>query len=147
MLEVSAGIGLATAELEDRHEARKAFGRVAEHGPTVLGVDHWAVRRARAHLGQDQNPSPVRLETPPQPQSVQPRLIQPQTIAAQAASPPSQRRPRRLRRSAGRVASVAAQAPSRTFVPHAPPPQRSRKSAGQVRHVSAGLYEPCSTLT
>lgn len=84
MLEISAGIGIAAAELGNRHEARIAFARVAEHGPGVLGVDHWAVARARAYLGQDQNPSPVRPEAPPQPQSVPPRLIQPQTVAPQA---------------------------------------------------------------
>jgi hypothetical protein len=52
MLEISHGIGVAAEELGNRHEARKAFGRVAELGPAVLGGDHWAVARARGYLGQ-----------------------------------------------------------------------------------------------
>jgi len=71
MLEISHDIGLVAEELGNRHEARKAFGRVAELGPATLGAGHWAVARARAYLGQDQDAS-VRASEPPQPQSTVP---------------------------------------------------------------------------
>jgi hypothetical protein len=53
MLKISHGIGVVAEELGNRHEARKAFGRVAEHGPAVLGGEHWAVVRAQGYLGAD----------------------------------------------------------------------------------------------
>ncbi|MET3424767.1 hypothetical protein BJ973_003979 [Actinoplanes tereljensis] len=53
MLEISHDIGVVAEELGNRHEARKAFARVAELGPATLGGGHWAVARARAYLGQD----------------------------------------------------------------------------------------------
>ncbi|GIM93190.1 tetratricopeptide repeat protein [Paractinoplanes toevensis] len=53
MLEISHDIGVVAEELGNRHEARKAFVRVAELGPAALGGGHWAVARARAYLGQD----------------------------------------------------------------------------------------------
>jgi hypothetical protein len=68
MLEISHDIGVVAEELGNRHEARKAFGRVAELGPATLGVGHWAVARARAYLGQDQDAS-VRASEPARPQS------------------------------------------------------------------------------
>ena len=63
MLEISHDIGLVAEELGNRHEARKAFGRVAELGPATLGAGHWAVARARAYLGQDQDAA-VRASDP-----------------------------------------------------------------------------------
>ncbi|MEV6302688.1 tetratricopeptide repeat protein [Actinoplanes sp. NPDC051861] len=69
MVLISHDLGLVADELGNRHEARKAFGRVAEHGPAALGVQHPAVARARAFLGQEQ--SDVRGEAPP-PQPAQP---------------------------------------------------------------------------
>jgi len=63
MLKISHGIGVVAEELGNRHEARKAFGRVAELGPPVLGGDHWAVVRARGYLGLDS----VRPEAAPAP--------------------------------------------------------------------------------
>lgn len=60
MLEISFDLGVVAEELGNRHEARKAFTRVAENGPGVLGADHWAVRRANDYLGSD--PSAVRAE-------------------------------------------------------------------------------------
>ena len=65
MLRISHDLGVVAEELGNRHEARKAFGRVSELGPGVLGADHWLVARARAYLGQDQGPSPVRAEPSP----------------------------------------------------------------------------------
>ncbi len=97
MVEISAGIGAAAGELGNRHEARKAFGRVAQHGPAALGVDHWAVTQARAYLGQDQEPSPVRPQAAPQTQTHQWQpsttvpLTQPHLAAPQA--PPPEARP------------------------------------------------------
>ncbi|MFD0525534.1 tetratricopeptide repeat protein [Paractinoplanes durhamensis] len=37
MVEISHDIGVVAEELGNRHEARKAFGRVAEFGPAALG--------------------------------------------------------------------------------------------------------------
>ena len=68
MLEISHDIGVVAEELGNRHEARKAFGRVADFGPAALGEGHWAVARARAYLGQDQNHDAVRAEGTTQPQ-------------------------------------------------------------------------------
>src|SRR5689334_11583231 len=71
MLEISHEIGVVAEELGNKHEARKAFGRVAELGPAALGGGHPAVARARAYLGQGQD-APVRPEHPAQPQSAPP---------------------------------------------------------------------------
>ncbi|WP_344519971.1 tetratricopeptide repeat protein [Paractinoplanes durhamensis] len=68
MVEISHDIGVVAEELGNRHEARKAFGRVAEFGPAALGGGHWAVARARAYLGQDQQ-ADVRGLTAAQPQT------------------------------------------------------------------------------
>ena len=68
ILEISYDLGTVAEELGNRHEARKAFARVAETGAEVLGPDHWAVARARAYLGEDR--STVRLETAPRPAAV-----------------------------------------------------------------------------
>ncbi|GIE99764.1 hypothetical protein Ari01nite_72290 [Paractinoplanes rishiriensis] len=62
MVQISHDLGVVAEELGNRHEARKAFGRVAEHGPGALGADHPGVARARAYLGQDQNLGAVRAE-------------------------------------------------------------------------------------
>ena len=62
MVLISHDLGVVAEELGNRHEARKAFGRVAGQGPGVLGSDHWAVVRARAYLGEE--PPTVRLELP-----------------------------------------------------------------------------------
>ncbi|MBU2667078.1 tetratricopeptide repeat protein [Actinoplanes bogorensis] len=66
MVQISHDIGVVAEELGNRHEARKAFARVAELGPAALGDGHPAVARARAYLGPDQTPSPVRVESAPQ---------------------------------------------------------------------------------
>jgi tetratricopeptide repeat protein len=67
MLEISYDLGTVAAELGNRHEARKAFARVADTGATVLGADHWAVARARAYLG-DESPT-VRTDAAPPPEA------------------------------------------------------------------------------
>lgn len=51
IVEISAEIGTVAEELGNRHEARKAFTRVAEFGPAALGANHQAVTRARTYLG------------------------------------------------------------------------------------------------
>ncbi|AGZ40699.1 hypothetical protein AFR_12060 [Actinoplanes friuliensis DSM 7358] len=60
MLAISFDLGVVAEEMENRHEARRAFTRVATHGPAALGADHWAVVRARSYLGED--PPTVRME-------------------------------------------------------------------------------------
>ncbi|MFG1610751.1 tetratricopeptide repeat protein [Actinoplanes sp. NPDC049265] len=50
MLEISYDLGVVAEELGNRHEARKALGRVVELGEPVLGGAHWAVLKARAYL-------------------------------------------------------------------------------------------------
>lgn len=61
MLQISYDLGVVAEELGRRDEAREAFGRVADHGPMMLGVGHWAVTRAQAYLGQDPT-TPFRVE-------------------------------------------------------------------------------------
>jgi hypothetical protein len=53
LLHISHDLGVVAQELGNRHEARKAFGRVAEHGPAVLGSGHQLVARARTYLNDD----------------------------------------------------------------------------------------------
>jgi len=62
MLGISFDLGVVAEEMENRHEARRAFGRVAAHGPAALGADHWAVVRARSYLGEE--PATIRMELP-----------------------------------------------------------------------------------
>jgi tetratricopeptide repeat protein len=95
MVEISHDIGVVAEELGNRHEARKAFGRVAEFGPSVLGAQHRAVARARAYLGQGPG-LPVRPEAAPQAQAPPMTQAVPQAQAAppvqdtpQAQVPPS----------------------------------------------------------
>jgi hypothetical protein len=73
MLGISFDLGMVAEEMENRHEARRAFGRVVTHGPEVLGADHWAVVRARSYLGED--PPTVRMELPV------PAVVQPVAVA------------------------------------------------------------------
>ena len=62
ILGISFDLGRIAEDLENRHEARRAYGQVAAYGPNVLGEDHWAVVQARAYLGED-SPT-VRLTMP-----------------------------------------------------------------------------------
>jgi Tetratricopeptide repeat len=62
ILGISFDLGRIAEDLDNRHEARRAYGRVAAYGPNVLGDNHWAVRQARAYLGED--PQTVRLTVP-----------------------------------------------------------------------------------
>jgi fibronectin type III domain protein len=90
MVEISHDIGVVAEELGNRHEARKAFTRVAEFGPAALGAGHWAVARARAYLGQDQNPrADVRGEaaTPTQPAPPLPSMPSDSTWQPRFTSP------------------------------------------------------------
>ena len=89
MLEISHDIGVVAEELGNRHEARKAFGRVAELGPATLGAGHWAVVRARAYLGQDQDAA-VRVSEPPAPQPAQTPTVpvsEPPTVPVPVVQP------------------------------------------------------------
>jgi hypothetical protein len=70
MLEISYDLGMVAEDLGNRHEARKAFARVADTGAAVLGAEHWAVARARAYLGDE--PSTVRTELAPPPAPMMP---------------------------------------------------------------------------
>ncbi|MDR7277823.1 tetratricopeptide repeat protein [Catenuloplanes atrovinosus] len=70
MLALSAAIGAAAEELGNRHEAKRAFTRVAKLGPGTVGPDHPMVARARAYLGDAAPPLPqthqgVRNAEPP----------------------------------------------------------------------------------
>jgi tetratricopeptide repeat protein len=94
IVQISHDLGVVAEELGNRHEARKAFGRVAEFGPGALGGDHWAVARARAYLGQDQNvrpevlePSTSRVFGPPPAPTSRPASGPPTTPPAQAPPP------------------------------------------------------------
>lgn len=85
LLQISYDLGVVAEDLGNRHEARKAFGRVAGHGPAVLGARHWAVTRAQAYLNQDQSVRD-KAQPPPAPETV------PQPPAAPAASPEAETR-------------------------------------------------------
>ena len=86
MVQISHDIGVVAEELGNRHEARKAFGRVAEFGPSVLGPQHRAVARARAYLGEEQNPS-VRAEAAPSTPYDTPHPVPEQRTAQMGATP------------------------------------------------------------
>ncbi|MDP9792312.1 tetratricopeptide (TPR) repeat protein [Catenuloplanes nepalensis] len=70
MLTLSAAIGAAAEELGNRHEAKRAYLRVARLGPGTVGPDHPMIARARAYLGDAAPPLPqnqatgVRAEPP-----------------------------------------------------------------------------------
>ncbi|MFI5896596.1 tetratricopeptide repeat protein [Actinoplanes sp. NPDC051513] len=99
MLEISHEIAMVAEELGNKHEARKAFSRVAELGPATLGEGHPAIARARAYLGQEQD-LPVRTEDASPPQPVTP---------PQVSAPPAQQ--------------VSAPPTYPTSIPPAPPPR------------------------
>jgi hypothetical protein len=67
MLEISYDLGVVAEELGNRHEARKALGRVVEVGQPVLGDLHWAVLKARAYLDGDTSVLRPGAPTPPSP--------------------------------------------------------------------------------
>ncbi len=125
MVRISHDIGVVAEELGNRHEARKAFTRVAEFGPAALGAGHPAVARAMAYLGPGQGPSPVRGEfAPPQPVA-QPRPAPavPQQQAPsplEAAVPPPQHNPFR----------PATAAPEQAAFPQAQPPAQPSPFSG-----------------
>ncbi|MFC7530011.1 tetratricopeptide repeat protein [Actinoplanes sp. GCM10030250] len=81
MLRISHDLGVVAEELGNRHEARKAFGRVVDLGPAVLGEQHPVVARARAYLGQDQDQAEVR-DAAPTPET-------PLTVRAVPSMPPA----------------------------------------------------------
>src|SRR4051794_5321774 len=99
MLEISHQIGVVAEELGNKHEARKAFSRVAELGPAALGVGHPAVARARAYLGQDPGAS-VRAEAAAQPQSAPSMAAGQEAVAAEQEAAEQQE-------SAGQEATAA----------------------------------------
>ncbi|MFB9335545.1 tetratricopeptide repeat protein [Actinoplanes octamycinicus] len=84
MLQISYDLGVVAEELGQRDEARAAFGRVADHGPMMLGAGHWAVTRAQAYLGQDPT-TPFRVE--PAHQMPQGGLTIPAVPAAEPQQP------------------------------------------------------------
>jgi hypothetical protein len=65
MLHISHDLGVVAEELGNKHEARKAFGRVTAHGPSALGESHQFIARAQAYLGEDPSTATVRPEPPP----------------------------------------------------------------------------------
>ncbi|MEU4619557.1 tetratricopeptide repeat protein [Actinoplanes sp. NPDC023801] len=67
MLHISHDLGVVAEELGNKHEARKAFGRVITNGPPVLGEGHQFIARARTYLGEDPSTTAVRPEAPPTP--------------------------------------------------------------------------------
>jgi hypothetical protein len=113
MLEISFELGVVAEELGNRHEARKAFGRVAGAGAAILGADHWAVERARAYLGGEapaggspeltiKDPIPYAGKVPAltEPTVVQPvvRLTPPSSLTSAGPVPvPAQETPYRKR--------------------------------------------------
>ena len=100
MLTLSAAIGEAAEELGNRHEAKRAYLRVARLGPATVGVGHPMVTRARAYLGDAAPPllqteagvlpaaapGPA-VETAPPTQLMQPQP-EPPTMPFHQAPPP-----------------------------------------------------------
>jgi hypothetical protein len=142
MLEISHEIAMVAEELGNKHEARKAFSRVAEWGPAKLGGGHPAVTRARAYLGQDQEAS-VRHEPAAQPQSAPPASARPTPAVPppvqQTSAPPAPQT----------SAPPAYQPPSRpTYQPSAPPAhQPSDQPVGEEPTTAfSALEEPTTAL-
>ena len=118
MLHISHDLGVVAQELGNRHEARKAFGRVAEHGPAVLGGGHQLVARARTYLSEDPSSAAVRPEQPSPRSPVDPPT--PPPAPATPAVPPVQQ-PTRLAAAPVPPAVVPVQEP---VVPAARQPVR-----------------------
>ena len=101
MLEISYDLGTVAEELGNRHEARKAFARVADTGAAVLGGDHWAVARARAYLGDEPATVPTEPAPPPAPvldRDYQTAVSEPtvvHSVSAAPSRPPAAARPQR----------------------------------------------------
>jgi hypothetical protein len=92
MLHISHDLGVVAEELGNKHEARKAFGRVTAHGPAVLGEGHQFIARARAYLGEDLSTAAVRPEAPPA-EPVPPAPQPPADRVPPAPQPPADRVP------------------------------------------------------
>jgi hypothetical protein len=101
MLEISYDLGTVAEEMGNRHEARKAFARVADTGAAVLGGDHWAVARARAYLGDEPATVPTEPAPPPAPvldrdyrtAESEPTVVH--SVSAAPSRPPAAARPQR----------------------------------------------------
>ncbi|MER7169633.1 tetratricopeptide repeat protein, partial [Micromonospora sp. NPDC000207] len=65
MLAISFELASVAEELGNRHEARRNYTRVVDHGPDVLGPDHPTVQAARRYLGLPGSPSPTGSQVPP----------------------------------------------------------------------------------
>src|SRR3954453_4401442 len=149
MLQISFDLGLVAEELGNRHEARKAFTRVAGTGADVLGADHWAVLRARAYLGGDPT-NQLRAE-PAQPQDripygdPQPAV---QHRPVQRPTPVEHAEPVREHGTTGQPAPIRQQALVQPVsiqqapAPHTPVPRQAqqRQPAHTVHHPA--LDEP-----
>jgi hypothetical protein len=124
MLEISYELGVVAEELGNRHEARKAFGRVAELGPAVLGEFHWTVTRAQQYLAGQTSavrppPAPVG-HAAPEPYS--PRFITPQAVDRAREGAPPTPEPGRARQAM--PPAPEAGEPQAGVAPHAMPPAR-----------------------
>ncbi|WP_433794850.1 hypothetical protein [Actinoplanes sp. CA-252034] len=88
MLHISYDLGVVAQELGNRHEARKAFGRVAANGPAALGEGHEFVVRARSYLGEDPSGATVRPEPSPIQPTPTPRVVTTPPPVTPVADPP-----------------------------------------------------------
>ncbi len=88
MLHISHDIGVVAQELGNKHEARKAFGRVLANAPAVLGEGHEFVARARDYLGEEQpSLASVRPEVTPTPSPVPPAPAAPAPVTPASVTP------------------------------------------------------------
>jgi hypothetical protein len=93
ILALSFDLGSVADELDNRHEARRNFSRVAAVGPAVLGEDHRLVQAAREYLERHRAvPAPPPPDAPPTfpsvaapPPAVPPVAAAAATVAAAAA--------------------------------------------------------------
>lgn len=118
VLAISFDLGGVAEELGNRHEARRNFGRVAEQGPAVFGLDHWMVRAARSYLVEEAPAAPPTMVYTPQqrPGSARPanRFGAPTQQPVPAITVPASgykvgvQRPRAATVAAGVAATVAA---------------------------------------
>lgn len=141
MLEISFELGLVAGELGNRHEARKALGRVAETGAAVLGPDHWTVRQARDYL--DSHPFAVRDEQTTGPAGAAGRPIPVQHAPRHGGPEPDNAGPRnnaahRTAEPAGYPGETATGTPPPTRFPPEPDTTRARNNAAHGTAEPAG---------
>jgi hypothetical protein len=93
MVLLAYDLAVVAEELDNRHEARRHFALVAEHGPAALGAQHPAVSRARDYAKASPAEGPAAEGSPAEPSSSPPVSSSPVFGGAPAGGAPHSRIP------------------------------------------------------